>query len=89
MSNQARTFSRSRILLATIIGMLALFSLIYTPSPKASTRMQCQWYKNINYFTDATYTTQCGYTVYFCSGGAGHGGCFTSYTTTGYCDCEE
>jgi hypothetical protein len=87
MSDQTKSGSKSRILVSMLAGIMILLSLAYTPPRNASASTQCAWWKSVVYYTDATYSTSCGRTNYFCEGEVGHGGCFTSYTQTVYCDC--
>jgi len=57
-----------------------------------STNDFCFWYKVIRYYTDATYTNQCGSRYYYCDGTVGTAGICNPpssyYTVQENCDCE-
>lgn len=82
---QARPFAFA------LAALMILFSLVYTPSPKAkaSARQGCMWYQSITYYTDASHSTMCGGTTWFCDGETGHGGCWTQHYTVNYCECSD
>jgi hypothetical protein len=53
-------------------------------APGTSARIQEH---DIYYFTDATYTTQCGYKVFSCERTTVQSGCVTQYTEDEWFDC--
>ncbi|MBV9209546.1 MAG: hypothetical protein JOZ52_02895 [Acidobacteria bacterium] len=61
-----------------------------TPSSKLKVRASGDE-THITYYTDASMTTQCGYTIILCQGWHAHHGCTTSYYTISYfpCECDE
>jgi hypothetical protein len=55
-----------------------------------NTSGQCLWYKSVTYYTDNTYTTQCGGLMYLCEGLVGSTGpCRTPFYTIQTCECME
>jgi dTDP-4-amino-4,6-dideoxygalactose transaminase len=89
MSHPERVRSKGRTLASAVAALLILLSLAYTPSLKAAPRRNCLWYQSVTYYTDASMTTMCGGTTWFCDGETGHGGCWTQYYRWNYCDCIE
>ena len=91
MSNHLRKYVKVRMLL-TLLGLaLLFFSLTAAPSSKLKARASGGDETHITYYTDATLTTQCGYTVILCQGWRAHQGCTTSYFTESYfpCECDQ
>ena len=80
---------KARSVISIFFGMMSLFSLAYTPSPKAAVRSGCAWYSGIKYYTDATLTTQCGFRTYWCDGTESQAGCETEYAKVLTCTCRE
>lgn len=88
MPSLRKRTSKGRFVVSILLGMMILFSLASTPSPKA-TASTCVAYLNIKYYTDATLATQCGGHWYNCDGTDWQGGCETEYTRVFTCTCEE
>jgi hypothetical protein len=61
-------------------------------SKSKSTDDFCFWWKGIRYYTDATYTVQCGSRNYYCDGTVGTSGVCNPpspyYIVQVNCDCE-
>jgi hypothetical protein len=89
MSTQAKSLLKSRIVVALLAVTMVFIFFASSATPKASAVQQCFWYQRTVYYTDASLTTQCGVTVWFCDGETGHGGCWTAYTKTEECECIE
>ena len=90
MSKQMKRFFTPRVLVWMLALAVMFFSLTAAPSSKVKVRASGDE-THITYYTDATYSTQCGYTVILCSGYRAHNGCTTAYSTESYieCMCDE
>ncbi len=90
MFNRAKKFVRARVLVTVFALAVMLFALLAAPPSRVRVRANGDE-THITYYTDATLTTQCGYTVILCQGWRAHNGCTTPYYTVTYvpCQCDE
>jgi hypothetical protein len=90
MSERVKRFVRPRVLVMTFALAVMLFSLLAAPPSRVRVRADGQE-THITYYTDATLSTYCGYTVILCQGWHTHNGCTTPYYTVTYieCQCDE
>jgi len=86
MSTRASNPLSSRIRVA-LLALMILLPVTSAPSPKASAVVACVWYTRVQYYTDASKTTQCGLRYYMCDGELAESGCVTEYVTLTHCDC--
>ena len=91
MSKQIKRFVTPRVLVWMLALTVMFFSLTAPPSSKVQVHATSGNETHINYYTDATLTTWCGYTIILCQGYRAHGGCTTAFYTVDYveCQCEE
>jgi hypothetical protein len=76
--------SRLSLALAIVITMLVLGLVTVQPRKAGACPSQQIEY---TYYTDATYTTACGWKIITCSCGVYRDGCSTAYYTIDYSDC--
>lgn len=77
--------SIARRLVMSLFGLIAAALLVAAgAAPSTSARLQEH---DIYYFTDATYTTQCGYKIFSCERTTVQSGCVTQYTQDEWFDC--
>lgn len=90
MSTYVKDRRQSRVRLVLLAAIMLLLLVASPAPPAASSRTGCFFYEKNRFYTDATFTTQCGYIVYWCDGSVGRSGCqYTGYTKTEYCECIE
>jgi hypothetical protein len=87
MSTQLKRFVKIRLLVMLFTLAMILVSLVAAPPSKVRVRAEGDEL-HIAYYTDATHSTQCGYTIILCSGYRAHGGCTTAYYTESTFPCE-
>ena len=87
MSNSLKRFVKPRMLVWILALTVMLFALTAAPSSKVKVRASGDE-THISYYTDATCSTRCGYTIILCSGYRAHNGCTTIYSTESYVPCE-
>ena len=84
MSYRIKRLIRKRVI-APFLALIAVALLATTSAaPGTSARLQEH---DIYYFTDDTYTTQCGYKVYSCERTIVSNGCVTEYYYDEWYDC--
>jgi hypothetical protein len=85
-----KRFVTPRVLVWMLALAVMFFSLTAAPSSKVKARASGDE-THITYYTDASHTTQCGYTIILCQGYRAHNGCTTAFSTVDYvpCTCEE
>lgn len=90
MPRHIRKFAKIRVLTFVFALAMIFFALTFTPSLRRNARADGDE-THITYYTDSTYTTQCGYTIILCMGYRAHNGCTTAYYTVSYvpCQCDE
>jgi len=90
MSKRMKKFVTPRVLVWMLALVVMFFSLTAAPASKVKVRASGDE-THITYYTDASHTTRCGYTVYLCQGYRAHNGCTTAFYTVDYvpCACEE
>lgn len=90
MSKRVKRFVRPRVLVFAFALAVMLFSCLAAPPSRVTVRANDQE-THITYYTDASLTTACGFTIILCQGWRAHNGCTTPYSTTTYaeCQCEE
>jgi hypothetical protein len=72
--------------LAIVFAILALAMLsMFRATPTADANMRQE--HDIFYYTDATFTVQCGYYVFPCAGSVHQSGCVTAYYEDEWYDC--
>ncbi|HXD32226.1 MAG TPA: hypothetical protein VN643_13975 [Pyrinomonadaceae bacterium] len=86
MFNRVKKFVRTRVLIVILALVVIVFSLMAAPSSRVRVRANGDE-THITYYTDATLTTQCGYTIILCQGWQAHNGCTTPYYTVSYTPC--
>lgn len=86
MLNQIKGLrDRWSLILFVLIALTLLATSSAVPTSKARLRQE----HDIFYYTDATYTVQCGYYVFPCSGSVHQSGCVTQYYTEDWYDCGD
>jgi hypothetical protein len=85
MSNQVKSLLRNRVLVA-VLAVLAL-ALLLTSRATPNTNARLRQEHDIFYYTDATYTVQCGYYIFPCYGSVHQSGCVTQYYEEDWYDC--
>ena len=78
-----RTGSRALLFMLAIIAMALLSLSRAVPQTDARFRQE----HDIFYYTDDTYTVQCGYYVFPCTGSVHQSGCVTQYYTEDWYNC--
>lgn len=87
MSRRVGRFIRPRVLVFVFTLAVVLISLLAAPPSRVKVRANGDE-THITYYTDASLTTQCGYTIILCQGWRAHNGCTTPYYTVTYIECE-
>lgn len=85
MSNRRKSLLVNRVLVA-IFACLAI-ALLLTSRAIPNTNARLRQEHDIFYYTDATFTVQCGYYVFPCSGSVHQSGCVTPYYEEDWYDC--
>ncbi|MBV9958814.1 MAG: hypothetical protein JO360_10350 [Acidobacteria bacterium] len=90
MFNRARKFAGIRVLSVVLALVVVFFSLMANPSSKGKVHASGDE-THITYYTDASLSTSCGYTIILCQGWHAHNGCTTAYYTVSYfpCECDQ
>jgi hypothetical protein len=86
MSAHVKRLLGNRFWLAFSIALtMVVLSLVLVQPPKtgACPSQQIEY----TYYTDNTYTTECGWKIITCSCGVYRSGCNTAYYTIGWSDC--
>jgi hypothetical protein len=83
---QMKNFLKNRTLLTVLAVVMVWGSLTFALAPKANA---CPTNEiDITYYTDGTYTVECGYKIIPCSCGQTYSsGCRTAFYTTDYYPC--
>lgn len=79
-------FLRNRILVTCFATVMVFFSITAFPVPSSSSRA-ADYIITTVYYTDATYTVQCGFYCRNCQGRIISNGCYTPYKETTYEPC--
>jgi hypothetical protein len=90
-AGSVRNASESLLPFREVLGQEQEFGRVRAPftSIHASDAAEgpCFWYQITRYYTDASYSQQCGMLIYYCDGLVGSGGlCRTQFFTIETCD---
>lgn len=85
MSYRVKRLLRN-LALVPFFAAIAVTSLS-TTGAVADTSARTRQEHDIFYYTDATYTVQCGYKIYPCYGGIHQSGCVTAFIYDEWYDC--
>jgi hypothetical protein len=78
---------RTRVALL-LVTMLLLLGTSTAPQQTCANSF-CLWRTRVYFYTDATKTTQCGFSNYSCAGRFTHTGCYTDYYEITECECNQ
>jgi hypothetical protein len=89
MSTQTKLRLRSRFRVSLLLVTMMLL-LVASPAPAPTCANNfCLWRTRVYFYTDATKTTQCGFSNYSCFGNFTHTGCYTDYYVITECECNQ
>ena len=85
MLKRVKSSLRNKVLVPFFAVVFVLLMAISGVVPNSSARWRQE--HDIFYYTDATYTVQCGYKIYPCYGGIRQSGCVTEFYIDEWYDC--
>ena len=89
MSAQTKLRLKRRIHVALLLVTMILLLVVSPAPPPACANSFCLWRTRVYFYTDATKTTQCGFSNYSCGGRFTHTGCYTDYYEITECECTQ
>ena len=88
VQTKLRLKSGFRVVVLLVTMMLLLVASPAPPPTCAANSSFCLWRTRVYFYTDATKTTQCGFSNYSCFGKFTHTGCYSDYYTITECECS-
>jgi hypothetical protein len=89
MSAQTKLRLKSRFRVALLLVTMILLLVASPAPPPTCANSFCLWRTRVYFYTDATKTTQCGFSNYSCFGNFTHTGCYSDYYVITECECNQ
>lgn len=89
MSAHTKLRLRRRVRVVLLFVTILLLWVTPTAAPTTCANSFCLWRARVYFYTDASKTTQCGFSNYSCAGNFTHTGCYTDFYEITECQCGQ